>query len=69
MRGKDFAMKLLKNNAALQLPVWQIQAVLSDPKHRIKTMSKNGDFLTEEEKNQNEEFARIALELAEEEDE
>ena len=68
MRGKDFAMKLLKKNAALKLPVRQIQAVLSDPKHRIKNTIKNeGDgCLTEEERLQNAEFARIVRELDEE---
>ena len=62
-------MKLLKKNASLKLPIRQIQAVLSDPKHRIKTMPKNENVLTEEEKHQNEEFAQIAQELAEEDDE
>ena len=36
MRGKDFVMKLFKKNTSLILPVRQIQAVLSDPKHRVK---------------------------------
>ena len=36
MRGKDFAMRLLKKNNSLKLPVRQIQAVLSDPRNRTK---------------------------------
>ena len=68
MRGKDFAMKLLKKNATLKLPVRQIQAVLSDPKHRIKksTVNLGEDCLTEEERLQNAEFTRIVKELDEE---
>ena len=40
MRGKDFGMKLLQKNAALKSPVWKIQTILSDPKHRIKAQKK-----------------------------
>ena len=63
MRGKDFAMKLFKKNSALTLPMRQIQAVLSDPKHRVKKEVK-----TEEEQLMNDEFARIAkdMEIADE---
>ena len=63
MRGKDFSMKLLKKNVALKLPVRQIQAVLSNPKHRIKTVSKVEDDLSEEDRKQNEEFAKIVLDM------
>ena len=35
-RGEDFAMKLLKKNTSIKLPARQIQAVLFDPKHRVK---------------------------------
>ena len=69
MRGKDFAMKLLKKNAALKIPVRQIQAVLLDPKHRIKTVMSNEKHLTADELKQNMEFAQIAKELDEEDDE
>ena len=66
MRGKYFAMKLLKKNAVLKLPVCQLQAVLSDPKSRMKQEDK---ALTDEERQHNEEFAKIARELALEDDE
>ena len=69
MCGKDFAMKLLKNNTALKIPVRQIQVVLSDPKHRIKAVMKKDVILTEEEEKENEAFAQIAKELEEEDDE
>ena len=47
----------------MKLPVRQIQAVLSNPKHRIKTVSKVGDDLSEEDRKQNEEFAKIVLDM------
>ena len=58
MRGKDFAMKLFKKNSALTLPMRQIQAVLSDPKHRVKK-----EIKTEDEQLVNDKFARIAEEM------
>ena len=58
MRGKDFAMKLFKKNSALTLHMRQIQAVLSDPKHRVKKEVK-----TEEEQLMNDEFVRIAKDV------
>ena len=59
-------MKLLKKNVSLKLPVHQIQAVLSNPKHRIKIKG-DGDDLTSEEKEMNSEFARICADMVEEE--
>ena len=60
-------MKLLQKNTALKIPVQQIQAVLSDPEHRIKIKNKKNardESLTREEMDQNTEFARIAEEMA-----
>ena len=67
MRGKDFSMKLLKKNSSLKIPVRQIQAVLSDPKHRVK----KENTLSPAEQLMNDEFARIVreMEMAEENDE
>lgn len=61
-------MKLLKKNILLKLPDCQIQAVLSDPVHRIKikgVIKGGGDILTAEDKDQNAEFARICEEMTE----
>ena len=59
-------MKLLKKNVSLKLPVRQIQAVLSNPKHRIKIKGNGGD-LTAEEMQMNSEFAQICSNMVEEE--
>ena len=37
---KDFAMKIFGKNTLLKFLVRQIQAILSDPKHRVKKMEK-----------------------------
>ena len=60
MRGKDFAMRLLKKNDSLKLPTRQIQAVLSNPKHRMKKE------LTAEEVEQNAALAQICTEMDDE---
>ena len=64
MRGKDFAMKLIKKYS-LKLPICQIQTVLSDPKHRVKGGKKlmTEVTLTSEESLENEKFARIVQEM------
>ena len=63
MRGKDFAMKLFKKNTSLKLPVRQIQAVLSDPKHRVKKVDKitEEEELTEADREMNAEFLAYKL--------
>ena len=53
-------MRLLKKNDSLKLPTRQIQAVLSNPKHRIKKE------LTAEEVEQNTVFSQICAEMDDE---
>ena len=60
MRGKDVSMKLLRKNDSPKLPNWQIQAVLSNPKHRIKKE------LTAVEVEQNTAFIQICVEMDDE---
>ena len=65
MRGEDFAMKLLKKNASLKLPVRQIQVVLFDPKHLVKIKGET-NLVDSEETLQNTEFVRTWEEVMEE---